>query len=265
MASTNWVFTLHVTQKCADFFHRDITDPDGVGNMLLNYLEKSNDSIRYVHYQLEYGKNPAAHYQGFLQTYKRCRFTTVKGLFGIDEVHVEKMYKKSTPRQADAYTEKEGIRTWTFGKRIEQGFRSDIEELCNLIKDGKMSLAELAQQEPLMFVQYGKRFQELAAYLPHPESKRINFEYRAKGDDFSDFEDIDTFTYCGTWCGYSGQKKCIIFEDSVITRQMEYLTHSKFPWIQIGYQRFPFTSETVLIITDPELSVRTSDGGKRNW
>lgn len=62
-------------------------------------------------------------------------------------------------QQNDNYCAKEGI-YWDYGVRPHQGRRKDIEEVMTAIKTEGMTEAAIAEENPQLWAQYGRRFED---------------------------------------------------------------------------------------------------------
>lgn len=122
---------------------------------LNNYTEDEYESIKcwafdYIVVGKELGEEKTPHLQGYVEWGRSVRFQTLKKLNG--RIHWEK--RMGTPDQAATYCKKEG-NFWESGLISEQGKRSDLEQVVDMIKN-KKSKDEIAENFGSTFVKYHK-------------------------------------------------------------------------------------------------------------
>jgi len=123
--------------------------------------EDFNDIIRYIIVQKERcPKSKKLHWQGYIQMVNQCRPRKLKLIFNYMGTHLE--LARGSAKDNKAYCSK--IRTSTgeiheYGKAITQGFRSDIESVRKILRDGGEML-DVAENHFNLFVKYHAGFQK---------------------------------------------------------------------------------------------------------
>lgn len=135
----HWVFTLN--------------NPEGAFDW-----ELLSEHLRYLVYQSEVGENGTHHFQGYFQTKKPERITSLKKKFD-DEAHIEFC---RDPKKAQAYAMKEDTRVegpWEYGKAVFEHDRTDLVALKSDLDEGK-SLSEVAGDHFALYLRYGRYITE---------------------------------------------------------------------------------------------------------
>ena len=108
------------------------------------------------------------HWQGFLQTTERCRWTALKKLLPDDWVwHWENKRRNSTCDQARDYCLKEGNETHEWGAFLGsagQGKRTDLEQVADLATEGKRP-EEIAELHPVQWIKFHKGIESLCSMI----------------------------------------------------------------------------------------------------
>lgn len=114
------------------------------------------------------------HLQGYIELNNKLRWKQVQELFPAeDKVHFESC--KGTPQQNRAYCSKEG-KFVEFGSMTEQGKRTDLDEMCELIVD-KQSMVDVAMASPATWVRNYRGLGALQALIADPPRPyRENFQ-----------------------------------------------------------------------------------------
>ena len=92
--------------------------------------------LRYGIIGHEVGDNGTPHLQGYCSFNKNLRFKGIKAILG-ERAHVE--IAKGNEKSNFEYCSKSGTFK-EYGKRSEQGHRSDLDELAGMLDDGKTLL-----------------------------------------------------------------------------------------------------------------------------
>ena len=146
--NVNWLFTIN-----------NPTSPD---------IPKSWSNVKYCIWQLEEGENGTSHLQGYVILKKKGTLAAVKRL----DRHAHWEIRRGTHAQAKEYCSKEETRKdgpWEFGEEPRPGKRNDLEEVYNLIIEGK-SNTEIANAVPVTFMRYHKGITAMKLYLTKPRS-----------------------------------------------------------------------------------------------
>lgn len=130
-----------------------------------NYTQADETAVQgwnccYLVYGREIGDSGTPHLQGFV-TFggKAKRLSAVKKLHATAHWEVT----KGSSQQAAEYCKKDGD-VYEKGTTPFQGKRSDLEEACNMIKDGKR-LREVADELPTTYVKFSRGLKDLALTL----------------------------------------------------------------------------------------------------
>lgn len=129
-----------------------------------------NDA-RYVVYQKEKGAEGTPHFQGYVLFNKPKRLNAVKKLNG--RAHWEP--RRGTHEQARDYCMKEETRIGApieLGEPPAQGKRTDVEQLVEMAKDPKMSVADICDELPASYARMYKAVAHIKSlYVPKREWK----------------------------------------------------------------------------------------------
>lgn len=119
---------------------------------------------KYVSWQLEQGDEGTPHYQGYVEFDKVKRLSAMKKI--NDRAHWEN--RLGTQQQAIDYTRKAETRKegpWESGEKAAgQGSRSDLQTVCDKIKEGA-SMKSIAEDYGPLYVQYGRGLDKYAQVL----------------------------------------------------------------------------------------------------
>jgi hypothetical protein len=118
-------------------------------------------SLTYAIIGLEVGDSGTPHVQGFLCFSQPRSLAQVKRIPGFQRGHYESC--RGSVQQNIDYCSKEG-RVEEFGRRPEQGARSDLTRVANLVNEGK-SLYDIADECPVEFIKFHKGICALQACL----------------------------------------------------------------------------------------------------
>lgn len=145
--SRNWCFTLN---------NYDAADELALSTEVCEYLI--------------YGKETAPqtgtkHLQGYIE-YKNAKLmSTIKKTY--PKMHLEK--RRGSAKQAADYCRKGGDVTER-GKMSEQGKRTDLERVVEMVED-KKTMAEIAEEEPVTFIKYNRGIAALKGALTKHRSR----------------------------------------------------------------------------------------------
>lgn len=161
----------------------------------------------------------------------------------------------------DKYCSKESSLT-TFGTKPQQGTRTDLQSVVNDIKDGNLTVDEIAVDNPILYHQYGRT-------LSHVEDIFLRTKFRTEmttctwywgetgvGKSHTAFTDFDPSTHylfradIGWWEGYTQQDTVIINEFRGELKYSELLQLiDKWPYYVRRRNRepMPFTSKHIII------------------
>ncbi len=126
--------------------------------------------LRYFVFQKEVAESGTPHFQGYLETVNKVRFTAVKNCLGIPQLHLEQ--RKGTRLEAVNYCRKDETRAE--GEIVHeypyvvndsnasgnQGKRSDLKDAAKQLLDTR-DLCKVAEDYPTTFIRYAKGFQTL--------------------------------------------------------------------------------------------------------
>lgn len=158
---TNWCFTLNET---------DTVSPIDFA-LNLEALYEEIEPISYICGQVERGESGTLHFQGYLQTKKKVRFTVVKRYLKQKQVHLEYQKARDSSKARD-YTRKDDTSAgeWQeFGtfKPSAQGKRNDIIKFKDSVKTG-MSMRQMLELFPDMIAKYPRLYSTVRS-LYRPE------------------------------------------------------------------------------------------------
>lgn len=117
-------------------------------------LDLAEHRIRYMIYQWEQSKEKTDHLQGYIEFVAPMALTTVKRVLKDPKMHLER--RNGTQAEALEYCRKNDsmIRPHVeLGTPARAGRRTDIEEVYNMVMDGKSNL-EIAELAPGMYMKY---------------------------------------------------------------------------------------------------------------
>jgi len=144
---------------------------------LNNWTEEEKSSIlawqcTYLIFGEEIGENGTPHLQGYVEWGRSVRFTTLKGL--NERIHWEN--RKGSAKQASDYCMKEKKIT-TLGTISEQGKRSDLDNIAEMIVDGT-PMREIALHSPSHYIKYHKGMHALKYILSDDRTQKPYVEWR---------------------------------------------------------------------------------------
>lgn len=192
--SRNWCFTIN------NYTNNEILACDEI-------------ECSYIVYGDEVGDNNTPHLQGYIEFKDAKSLKSVKDKLG-GRAHLE--IRRGTPKQASDYCKKQG----TFFERgtiSNQGKRTDLEAIADLVKDG--GVANVAKTRPDAIIKYGRNIERLAELLMEPRSTEPTViwlwgktgTYKTRTAT-TGCEPEEYYIWNGTkwWNGYHQQKRVII-------------------------------------------------------
>ena len=105
--------------------------------------------IKYIIVGREIGENGTRHLQGYLEFENACTLKAMKRLF--PRCHAEK--RRGSPSEAADYCKKEDPHYIERGTPLEQGKRTDLQKVAEMILLGA-STAEVIEESPASFIRY---------------------------------------------------------------------------------------------------------------
>lgn len=146
--SKSWVFTVN------NYTENDIK--------LFEHIE-----CNYISVGREVGESGTPHLQGYI------KFSKAKRLTGMKKIHETAHWEMAYDDEAAInYTMKEGnfiVRD----NRKKKGHRSDLDNICDMIKDGK-TIKQVATEHPADFIRYHKGIERLQQVLQN-EHEGVNW------------------------------------------------------------------------------------------
>lgn len=122
-----------------------------------------SERIRFIICQKESCPDTSrVHFQGYVAFKRPIRMTSVKTILGDDSLHLE--VSRGTEQDSVNYCSKEDTRIggpWSYGERQECGTRNDLNEVKEMIKDGKSNL-QVAELIP--FDRYCRNYKAFDSY-----------------------------------------------------------------------------------------------------
>lgn len=227
----NWFLTYHLDDSTGSL--REL------GDRFKRQLETIDLVVNYYLFGEEVGKaGITPHLQGVIQFEQRLTLVTLKKKFP-KEIHWE-LCRDLT--DAINYCSKEQRFIWTDGQAVIQGERTDINDAIRQVLNGVKTYRDMIAERPMFMAQYGRRIRDMQSYIPHVGRSH----YREYPITMREVDQVpeDAFIYQGSWAGYDGQKKVLIFMDSKIN--LVALSLPK-PYVNVGYERVPFYGEDVYV------------------
>lgn len=134
-------------------------------------FEKAGAQARYIVYSYEIGESGTPHYQGWIQLKTKERMSAIHK-WGGEWAHASLQIQRGSDQQNEEYCSKTDDPThvagpWEFGVRVKQGERTDIQQACQIIKEGG-SCKRVAEEFPETFVKFGKGIERLEDILYQP-------------------------------------------------------------------------------------------------
>lgn len=200
-----------------------INNPNGKHFEMLHNLYDCGIAS-YVLFQLEIGEeSKTEHFQGHLELTKGMTISALQKQtgefkFGFLAPCVDR--EKSIKYVTKGKTKVAG--PWSFGEPKIQGYRTDLQEVCEMIKNGT-SFKTIAEEYPMQIVRYGRGFKELKSLLTED---RVGWKPfltvikgspgRGKSKFIYDNHDSKSI-YCKSaktvwWDGYDGHTVAVINE-----------------------------------------------------
>lgn len=196
MSSKHWVFTINNYSSDNE-----------------ESLRKLSDSLTYIVWGREVGEQGTPHLQGYLILKTKQRLSGVKKLFDCNP-HLE--MKRGSAAQASEYCKKDG-NFEEYGTLSDQGKRSDLDRVVELVKEGK-SMKEIAEECPVEVIKFGRGIAQLKLHL---EEKYSHDEVRGvwiwgppgtgKSHSAREFDpDAYLKPQSKWWDGYQGEQTVIL-------------------------------------------------------
>lgn len=120
----------------------------------------------YIVYGDEIGTEGTPHLQGYVEFKDAKSLASVKKLLG-GRCHLEK--RRGTPLEASNYCKEDG-RFFERGKLSNQGKRTDLDEIADLVKNE--GVQGVIETRPDAFIKYGRNIERLAEYLYVPRTTK---------------------------------------------------------------------------------------------
>lgn len=122
---------------------------------------------KFVIFQLERGEESGLlHLQGYCELSAPRKFTYLKSHWPhFASAHFER--RQGTAEEAIAYCQKDDTRVagpWEWGRRAQQGQRSDLSELSSKLMAGS-SVEDVALEHPNSFIRYGRGIRDLDSII----------------------------------------------------------------------------------------------------
>ena len=181
-------------------------------------------------------KTGKQHWQAYIESHKPVRMAAVKKLFKYDGIHCEP--KNGTRKEAKEYcTNPEKVRNdqhpngkppyislfeWGKWNKVGQGYRSDLEDICEQLLKGDKTLEDLIVENPKTYCAYRNGIRDVAAIA----SKRLGQRKRKVSVDVYVGGTGTGKTFCALdrdeeiyiaemdgdnwWDGYNGEKTIVI-------------------------------------------------------
>lgn len=146
MAAKHWCFTLNNYTSDDEERLRVLTERD----------------TEYLIFGREKSSTGTPHLQGYLRLRSKKTMLSLKKLMGLsNSVYLAK--KKGTAVQAAEYCKKDGDFE-EFGKLGDQGRRSDLDKVVDMVKTGSC-LQEIAEECPVEYIKFGRGIRDLKLQL----------------------------------------------------------------------------------------------------
>lgn len=162
------------------------------------------------------------HWQGYIEFSMPKTITKIKKILGSKEAHIEA--RKGSAKEAAEYCKKDGDFI-EVGELSKQGERTDLEELCDLIKDEKLTVKDVILDHSETYCKYRNGLRDLCHEVQRLQSKefrQITTEVywgeagvgktRKAVEENPDHYRIQTNDEHLWWDGYSGEKTIILDE-----------------------------------------------------
>lgn len=183
----------------------------------------NENEVKYLGYGAETcPETKKSHWQGFVYFFDKVSIKKAQEILKIGKSHMEIMKGDFTDNEK--YCSKEQHFTH-FGSVPKQGRRVDLEEITAKIKEGKISVDEIALSQPIVFHQYGrtlerveeitlrKRFRTTMTTCDWIYGKTgVGKSHHAFTNFSPDTHYVHNLNDAGFWNGYTGQETVIISE-----------------------------------------------------
>jgi hypothetical protein len=200
---------------------------DDVIGFLIQETAK-DERVSYLVWQQEIcPKTKTPHIQGYVELNVSVAFSTVKDIltgFKKSKVHLEKRF--GTPKQASDYCKKTETRIpktefFESGQISEQGKRTDLIDMANMVKDKGLNAA--IELSPEKYILYNRGLEKLDVYYNRQQEKKIP---------------LVKYWYGGT--GLRKSKTAIASAD----KQDVWISHKSLEWFD------DYTNQKVAVIDD---------------
>lgn len=178
------------------------------------------NQVKFLIYEREKcPKTGKFHYQGFVYFYEKVTIIKAKKVLKIKDGWFQ--YAFSGIQENINYCSKEK-NAQMFGTQPQQGKRKDLEELRDDVRDGKVSVDEIAVTRPNMYHQYGRTLEKIEdismrkVYRTEMTKGIWYYGETGVGKSHKAYEDYNPETHYdliddnGWWDGYKQQKVVII-------------------------------------------------------
>ena len=155
------------------------------------------------------------HYQGFIRLKNAMTFHTIQKFLTRARIVVA----NGNDFQNQKYCAEDGNLLFEHGEPTEQGKRSDLKEIAQLIKNKKITLEEIMFEHPEMYLRYSRSFEKMfnAVMTPRSTPPQVFWRWGLAGTGKTRFcieNHPDHYVKDGTmwWDGYK-QQEAIIIDD----------------------------------------------------
>lgn len=166
----------------------------------------TSGEYRYCIFGFEVGEKGTEHLQGYMEFDHQKRLSEAKI---IERMHLES--RKGTQKQAIEYCKKEGD-FYEFGEMKEQGKRTDMDDIKNLIDNGG-TLEDVASQYFGQYIRYNfNKYVDMKKKLNHGECDVYLVRKFEEGDPYEFVAKNDNVFLCdnGDLSAYAGEP-CIVY------------------------------------------------------
>lgn len=223
--------------------------------------EKITNVARYIVFGKEVAPSTGTkHIQGYIYFDDAKSMSATKKILGDSKVHISKA--NGTAEQNRKYCTKDGD-YFEHGLKPEQGKRTDLTTLRDVIMKGEKTVDQIATEDPMAYHQYGRTMEKLEDIAQRSKFRTEMTECKwitgktGSGKSHEAFKEYNpSTTYVlntedkGWWDGYNGQKTVIIndFKGEIRYGQLLQLI-DKWPYSVPRRNRapFPFTSKNIII------------------
>lgn len=131
----------------------------------VNALKEFSEDVQWFIMGKETGENGTPHLQGACVIGRQIGFSNLKSRPGFKRCHIEPM--RGPPEASRTYCTKQDVNFYEIGALPAPGKRSDLEEVCYKIKEGK-TLREVAEYHPTSIVKFTKGLHFYRSLLAKP-------------------------------------------------------------------------------------------------